>query len=221
MRQSQVLTEYDPKRGVSVATLAYEYPSEVHVAEHAHGADQLIYAIGGLMEVSSDQSVWLIPPHFALWIPARTQHRIHMPKPVSMRTLYLRKGQTGLGPRCTVLHVTPLLRLTEIVPDPDRSACTAGRCWRTSSRMGCRGPSTTWNEVETQTGGVGRFVVFAPVHEGRAALIGAKDFVVEVESRDDDGETFVEAVAGLGVDLVAGEGEDIAGWTFRAEVASR
>jgi hypothetical protein len=48
LRQSKVLTEYDPKRGVSVATLAYEYPSRFHVPEHAHGSDQLIYAISGL-----------------------------------------------------------------------------------------------------------------------------------------------------------------------------
>ncbi|AXC13698.1 Transcriptional regulator, AraC family [Acidisarcina polymorpha] len=97
---------------MSVATLAYEYPSRFQVPEHAHGSDQLIYAISGLMEVSSGQSIWVIPPHFALWIPARTRHRIHMAGPVSMRTLYLRAGLTArLEPRCcAVLHVTPLLR---------------------------------------------------------------------------------------------------------------
>jgi AraC-like DNA-binding protein/mannose-6-phosphate isomerase-like protein (cupin superfamily) len=111
LRQNHVLTEYDPKRGVSVATLAYEYPSRFQVPEHSHGSDQLIYAISGLMEVSSDQTMWLIPPHFALWIPAKTHHRIHMPGPVSMRTLYLRTGLAARSePRCAVLHVTPLLR---------------------------------------------------------------------------------------------------------------
>ena len=111
MRQKSVLTEYDPKRGVCIASLAYEYPSCFDVPEHAHGSDQLIYAISGIMEVSSGQSVWLIPPHFALWIPARTQHRIHMPGPVSMRTLYLRGGLSARSePRCAVLHVTRLLR---------------------------------------------------------------------------------------------------------------
>jgi AraC-like DNA-binding protein/mannose-6-phosphate isomerase-like protein (cupin superfamily) len=111
MRQNTLLTEFDPKRGISVATLAYEYPSRFEISDHAHGSDQLIYAISGLMEVSSDQSVWLIPPHFALWIPASTHHRIHMPGPVSMRTLYLRTGlKARLDPRCAVLHVTPLLR---------------------------------------------------------------------------------------------------------------
>jgi AraC-like DNA-binding protein/mannose-6-phosphate isomerase-like protein (cupin superfamily) len=111
LRQAEVLTEYDPKRGVAIATLAYEYPSRFHVSEHAHGSDQLLYAVSGIMEVSSDQSVWLIPPHFALWIPAKTRHQIHMPGPVSMRTLYLRTGLAARSdPRCAVLHVTPLLR---------------------------------------------------------------------------------------------------------------
>jgi AraC-like DNA-binding protein len=118
LRHSTILTEYDPKRGISVATLAYEYPARFEVSDHAHGSDQLIYAVSGLMEVSSAQSVWLIPPHFAVWIPARTCHRIRMRGPVSMRTLYLRTAlKARLDQRCGVLHVTPLLRelIVEIV----------------------------------------------------------------------------------------------------------
>jgi AraC-like DNA-binding protein/mannose-6-phosphate isomerase-like protein (cupin superfamily) len=111
MRHFGVVRDYDPKRGVSIATLAYEYPPGFQVPEHAHGSDQLIYAIRGVMEVSSGQSMWLIPPHFALWIPARTSHRIYMPGAVSMRTLYFRRELVHRpSPGCAVLHVTPLLR---------------------------------------------------------------------------------------------------------------
>ena len=111
MRHGKILTEYDPKPGAAVATLSYEYPSRFQVPLHAHGSDQLIYAVSGVMEVSSGQSVWLIPPHFALWMPARTEHSIYMPGAVSMRTLYMRRGlATGLRPACSVLHVTPLVR---------------------------------------------------------------------------------------------------------------
>jgi AraC-like DNA-binding protein/mannose-6-phosphate isomerase-like protein (cupin superfamily) len=118
MRQTRVLTEYDPKRGTSVATLAYEYPNAYQVPEHAHASDQLIYAIRGLMLVSSGNKTWLIPPHFALWIPARQHHRLHMRTAVSMRTLYLRPGLVRhFGKTCQVLHVTNLLRevILEIV----------------------------------------------------------------------------------------------------------
>jgi AraC family transcriptional regulator of arabinose operon len=106
-----MLKAYDPRRGVSISTLAYEYPPGFNVPEHAHGSDQLIYATRGVMEVSAGQSLWLTPPHLAVWIPARTRHRIRIPGAVSMRTLYLRRGLVPRAPTaCTVLHVSPLLR---------------------------------------------------------------------------------------------------------------
>lgn len=111
MRHNEILRDFDPRAGESVATLAWEYPAEFEVPEHAHGSDQLIYAISGVMEVRSGPSLWVIPPQFALWIPARTPHRIRMPAAVSMRTLYFRPALMARprGP-CAVLHVTPLLR---------------------------------------------------------------------------------------------------------------
>lgn len=87
----RVLKEYDPAPGVSISSLAYEYPSGYDVLEHAHYSDQLIYATCGVMEVSTDQRLWLTPPHLAVWIPARTRHRIRMSRAVSMRTLYFRR----------------------------------------------------------------------------------------------------------------------------------
>ena len=110
MRQG-LLTEYDPQPGVSIATLAWEYPPGFLVPEHSHGSDQLIYATRGVMQITAGQSYWMIPPQFAIWIPAFTSHRIRMPRAVSMRTLYLRRGLAARLPAgCAVLHVTPLLR---------------------------------------------------------------------------------------------------------------
>ena len=104
MRQS-----FDPGPGVAISSLTYEYPPAWRVPEHSHVSDQLIYAISGVMEVAAAQSHWLIPPQFALWIPARLPHSIRMPGAVSMRTLYLRPGLARKR-HCAVLHVTPLLR---------------------------------------------------------------------------------------------------------------
>ena len=110
MRQ-RLETGYDPRPGVSIATLAWDYRAGFEVPEHAHGSHQLVYATHGVMELSAGQSFWLIPPHFAIWVPARTFHRIRMPAPVKMRTLYLRRTVAPDLPRsCTVLPVTPLLR---------------------------------------------------------------------------------------------------------------
>ena len=108
--QTGHLTEYDPKAGVSISSLAYEYPSGFRVPQHSHGSDQVIYAIRGVMEVASGQGCWLIPPQFAIWIPARTLHSIRMPAAVSMRTLYLRARLARVASACTVLQVPALLR---------------------------------------------------------------------------------------------------------------
>lgn len=111
MRHEEILREYDPPRGVSVSALSWEYPAGAHVPDHAHGSDQLIYAIEGMMEVTSRQSVWVIPPQFALWIPAETPHRIRMAGMVRMRTLYFRPGVVARPLRNgLVLHISSLLR---------------------------------------------------------------------------------------------------------------
>ena len=102
--------ENDPGPGVSVSTLARDYPRASVVPQHAHGSDQLIYASRGVMQVSSGQRLWVIPPQFGLWIPSQVRHQIRMPETVSMRTLYLRQGLTALPRACKVLHVSPLLR---------------------------------------------------------------------------------------------------------------
>jgi AraC-like DNA-binding protein len=110
MRQG-IITAYDPAQGVLISTLAHEYPRGYAVANHAHQSHQVIYAIKGVMHVTSGQAVWTVPPHFALWIPARTFHAIRMPEAVSMRTLYIRRDLVSkLPPACMVLHITPLLR---------------------------------------------------------------------------------------------------------------
>jgi AraC-like DNA-binding protein len=108
---ASLVGENDPGPGTAVSTFARDYPPRgFDVQPHAHGSDQLVYASSGVMEVGANHRLWIIPPHFGLWIPARTIHRIRMRGPVSMRTLYLRPALTGYSKTCAVLHITPFLR---------------------------------------------------------------------------------------------------------------
>jgi AraC-like DNA-binding protein/quercetin dioxygenase-like cupin family protein len=105
------ITGYDPPHGVSISTLCYEYPRGFHVKAHAHASDQLVFAIRGVMQILAGQRVWLIPPHFAIWIPAGAIHSLVMSGPVSMRTLYIRPRLShGMPSTCSALHITSLLR---------------------------------------------------------------------------------------------------------------
>lgn len=110
MRHTAILRTFDPPPGVTISTLEYEYSAAEDVSEHAHGSDQLIYAVRGFMDVTAGDTFWVVPPQFALWVPAGTRHSIKMGRPVSMRTLYLRAGRVRRVKECSVLHVSPLLR---------------------------------------------------------------------------------------------------------------
>jgi AraC-like DNA-binding protein len=111
-----IVRENDPPRGVSIAALAKEYPTGAKVPPHAHGSGQLVYASCGVMEVTAGDKVWMIPPHFGLWVPSRMVHQIRMPGPVSLRTLYVRPALISFSD-CRVLHIGPFLRelILEIV----------------------------------------------------------------------------------------------------------
>ncbi len=94
-----------------VVALAKNFPGGHHIPEHQHDRAQLVYASEGVMRVTTEIGSWVVPSERAVWIPAGVLHQVHMPSPVSMRTLYFR---TDLVPElpgeCSVVNVTPLLR---------------------------------------------------------------------------------------------------------------
>jgi hypothetical protein len=104
MRQS-----FEPTPGISIATLAHDYPAGWHVPAHFHRSSQLLYANSGVMQLAFGRTLLLVPPQFAVFIPARVVHSIRMPHSVSMRTLYLRSSLVT-DRTCSVLYVTPFLR---------------------------------------------------------------------------------------------------------------
>src|SRR5271155_3937992 len=100
MRQAATL---DSRRrpGASVTTLSYAYSDGYSVPEHFHEQDQILFGVSGVMAVTTDKGMWVIPPNRAVWIPAKTPHSIVMWGPLMMKTLYLRpKLVKGLSRHC-------------------------------------------------------------------------------------------------------------------------
>ena len=63
------------------------------------------------MRVESEDGVWVVPSHRAVWIPPGVGHSVAMSGWVSMRTLYLLPELAAeLPSRCCVVSVPPLLR---------------------------------------------------------------------------------------------------------------
>ncbi|WP_256808952.1 AraC family transcriptional regulator [Pseudomonas siliginis] len=86
---------------------------------HTHRRGQLLYGATGVMQVSTQNGNWVVPPQRAVWIPPGVAHEVLM-LGVSTRSVYIEPGNVELGPDCQVLNVSPLLRhlLMEAVDVP-------------------------------------------------------------------------------------------------------
>ena len=94
-----------------IRTLAYSVAAGHVIERHRHDWHQLIYASAGLLHVWTERGAWIVPPHWAIWVPAETIHSIRFAAPGDLRTLYLRPGwSTGVPADCAVIGVSPLLR---------------------------------------------------------------------------------------------------------------
>jgi len=94
-----------------VRSLAQALPAGHRIERHHHDWHQLIYASTGLLHVWTERGSWVVPPHWAIFVPAGIIHSIRFAAPSDLRTLYLRPGWSDLMPAdCAVITVSPLLR---------------------------------------------------------------------------------------------------------------
>jgi AraC-like DNA-binding protein len=94
-----------------IRTLAATYSPGHVIFPHSHDWHQLLYASEGVMTIHTASGSWVVPPHRAVWIPAKVQHSLQMSGTVSMRTLYLHVGLSKALPTdCCTVNVPPLLR---------------------------------------------------------------------------------------------------------------
>jgi AraC-like DNA-binding protein len=94
-----------------IRTLASTMAAGHVIERHRHGWHQLIYASAGLLHVWTERGAWIVPPHWAIWVPAEIVHSIRFAAPSDLRTLYLRPGPgESLPEDCAVIGVSPLLR---------------------------------------------------------------------------------------------------------------
>jgi len=81
------------------------------VARHSHERTQLLYAIDGVMRVTTDVGVWMIPPRRALLIAPGVAHELTMLSKVSMRSLYIAPDAVaGFAGGCRLIEMSNLLR---------------------------------------------------------------------------------------------------------------
>lgn len=104
---------------------ARECPADHVIDWHVHDRAQLLYAVSGVMRVTTANGVWVVPPQRAVWIPPGVEHRVQAQgTKLSLRSLYIRKDTlSGLPMLCCVVTVSPLLRelILEAMSLPDET----------------------------------------------------------------------------------------------------
>ena len=99
-------------------SLASAYPHGGRVRPHHHAWGQLVHAMQGALWVRSGDSLWLVPPARALWMPAGVEHALTATGATRLAALYLTPRLAGSMPTLPeVLELSALARalLAEIV----------------------------------------------------------------------------------------------------------
>lgn len=101
--------------------MAKRFDDGFEIPRHNHPRDQLLFAVEGVMRVTTDEQAWIVPPDRAVYIPGGVAHRVNMRGDVAMRTLYIARGAAaGLPLIPTGIVVSDLLRelILELLAEP-------------------------------------------------------------------------------------------------------
>ncbi|WP_432455615.1 helix-turn-helix domain-containing protein [Agarivorans sp. QJM3NY_29] len=63
--------------------------AEVNISPHSHPRGQLLWAMEGVLRVTSEQAVWVVPSTHSVWIPMNTYHQVSSETAVQIRNLYI------------------------------------------------------------------------------------------------------------------------------------
>lgn len=110
----------------------YEYPAGQVLDDHSHAAAQLLYAIRGVMSVTTHAGIFVVPPLRAVWIPANVVHSVTVHSEVSIRTLLIDAAVARqLFDEVRVVSISPFMRelILQAFEVPARRRLTGRREW--------------------------------------------------------------------------------------------
>ncbi|NUP06440.1 MAG: helix-turn-helix transcriptional regulator [Polyangiaceae bacterium] len=85
--------------------------AELRGAFHRHARGQLVYAAEGVITVTTEVGLFVVPPQRAVWVRGGDRHKVDGAKRFQLATLYFDERRVrGLPASTSVLAVGPLLR---------------------------------------------------------------------------------------------------------------
>ncbi|AOB31718.1 AraC family transcriptional regulator [Bordetella sp. H567] len=94
-----------PVIGIRLETA--DYGSEIPVHQHRQG--QLILAMKGGVTCEVSGAIWMVPPHYAVWVPGMMPHSVRATANARICYLYVQPGAARLPAQCCTLAISPLV----------------------------------------------------------------------------------------------------------------
>jgi len=90
---------------------SHPYPSANDQGAHAHRNGQLVWSHDGVVTVVTDVGTWVVPPHWAVWVPSWVTHDVRADAALTMHGVYVDPDHPSYpSDRCAAVAVAPLLR---------------------------------------------------------------------------------------------------------------
>lgn len=86
--------------------------ADAHIAPHSHPRGQLLWAAEGVLRVTTEGAIWIVPASHAVWIPGGCVHQLMTETNARTRNLYIDPTfpVRQQAPGCSMLLLTPLMR---------------------------------------------------------------------------------------------------------------
>ncbi|MFG0605466.1 helix-turn-helix transcriptional regulator [Vibrio mimicus] len=103
-------TSFDPDRLTACVIGIAADVGQHDSGRHQHQKGQLLFASQGCIRFAFDDSICILPPTKAVWIPASTQHQAMMTNVVAYRSLYFDCNLFKCPEHITMIEVNALLK---------------------------------------------------------------------------------------------------------------
>jgi len=106
------LDNFDPDQ-CQAAVVAYRVKvadTVREIAVHSHNKGQLILALHGGVTSEVAQAMWMVPPHYAVWIPSNMPHSNRATANARLCFLFIEPGSVTMPQQCCTLKISPLVR---------------------------------------------------------------------------------------------------------------
>jgi len=77
---------------------------------HYHRKGQLILALHGGVTTEVQQAMWMVPTHYAVWIPSNMPHSNRVTANARLSFLFIEPGSVEMPDQCCTLKISPLVR---------------------------------------------------------------------------------------------------------------